>query len=378
MVLLGIVVAGVAVFAFLKMGGGKVFVAAAGHFGEPLANAITLVDGERRCSGARCLVDVGPGVHEVVVHAEGYAPQLQLVAVHPLEPVAVNFRLERGGSSLKISGQPEGASLVVDGVAAGKVPLQLDLSPGTHRLRFEAEHFFPEDRTLDLGFGATQLADVSLRPMIGKALFDVRTPGADVSLVSGPDRKDHIDVTQPVDLDLSRKWTLEAKKHGYRPLEEPIVWNDEAEKTIVVSLEKTAWLTRARRAALLAAAGSRPATATATSPNSQNSPDVTAPDPLHAAMQHAVERESTKPSTGAAETSPSAAEPNEPCRISFNSIPVSSVFVDNARLGVTPILKLSLKAGTHVAQFVDGETKKIKLFLCKPGELKVVAVSLSH
>jgi hypothetical protein len=68
----------------------------------------------------------------------------------------------------------------------------------------------------------------------------------------------------------------------------------------------------------------------------------------------------------------------DPCRVSFNSIPVSNVFVDNVRLGVTPILKATVRPGNHVVQFVAGDAKKGKAFLCKPGELKVVAISLIH
>ena len=37
-----------------------------------------------------------------------------------------------------------------------------------------------------------------------------------------------------------------------------------------------------------------------------------------------------------------------------------------------------VKPGSHVVQFSQGDTKKAKSFVCKPGELKVVAVSLNR
>jgi hypothetical protein len=305
------------------------------------------------------------------VHADGYVPQLQLVAVQPREPAAVNFRLERGGSSVKISGQPEGASLVLDGERAGRLPLQVDVAPGTHRLRFEAEHFVPEERTLEITLGETKLTDVALRPVLGKAKFDVRPLGADIALVSGSERKDHVDVSQPIDLDLSRKWTLEAKKDGYQVLRLPLEWNDGLEKTFVVMLEKAPWQPPPRKTAWTGGA-----------PPRSPAPTPTSPDALRAAMQRAIERDVAKPSAAAEEDLPPSPDrgpiANEPCRVSFNSIPTSTVYVDNARVGVTPILKAPVKPGTHVAQFVQGDTKKIKMFVCKPAETKIVAVSLSR
>src|SRR6185295_4287686 len=85
---------------------------------------------------------------------------------------------------------------------------------------------------------------------------------------------------------------------------------------------------------------------------------------------------STDVDTGGAETA--ATVSNDPCLVSFNSIPVSNVFLDNVRLGTTPMLKVPTKPGTHVVQFLLGETRKAKSFACKPGESKVVAVSMNR
>src|SRR6185369_8964360 len=98
------------------------------------------------------------------------------------------------------------------------------------------------------------------------------------------------------------------------------------------------------------------------------------------AMQKAIERDvGAKPD----EDLPSAGSDrgpisNDSCLVSFNSIPVSNVYFDGVRLGVTSILKARVKLGSHYAQFAQGEAKKAKVFMCKPGELKVVAVSLNR
>jgi len=357
---------------FLRTGGGRVFASAAGHWGEPLPNAVMVVDGDQRCSGARCMFDVSAGVHEVTARADGYVPQFQLVAVRPREPAALNFRLERGGGSLRIAGQPEGAQVSIDGEKIGKLPLQLELAPGSHRVRFEADHYVSEERVIDVGLGeAKSVADVSMRPVIGRAMFDVRTPGVEVALVSPTERKERLDFSQPVELDLSKKWVLEAKKDGYQALREPLDWTEGTEKTFVVALDKA--FARAHKAAAHAAAAAPAAAAPAPAAAAGGAPP---PDALRAAMIKALDEPGD--GTKTAPTSDRAAASSEPCLVSFNSIPVSSVFLDNVRLGVTPVLRTSVRPGSHVVQFTQGDVRKTKTLVCHGGESKVVAVNLSR
>jgi hypothetical protein len=367
--LLGVVLAAIVAFPFLRGGPGKVFTSTAGHWGEPLVNATTDIDGEQKCTGSRCTFEVSAGVHEVTVRAEGYVAQLQLVAVHSKEPAAVNFRLERGGSALKLSGRPDGATVLLDDEPMGKLPLEFELTPGTHQLRIEAERYLPEERTVDLAVGETKrFADVALRPQLGKVTLDVRTPGAEVALASASERKEHLDVGQPIELDLSQKWTLEAKKWGYQVLREPLDFGGGLEKTFVVALDKPNGPPAARRAWAAPARASAPA------------PNANSPDALRAAMQKALEKDVG--ASSAAEDLPAGPDrapiSSDPCYVSFNSIPVSNIYVDGVRIGVTPLLKARIRPGAHVVQFVQGDAKKGKAFLCKPGELKVVAISLNR
>ena len=365
--LFAILLVAVVAFPLLQMGSGKVFIAAAGHWGEPLSSAVTVIDGEQKCAGARCTFEVAAGVHEVTADAEGYVPQLQLIAVRSRELAAINFRLERGGSALKISGEPDGSSVALDGERIGKLPMKIDLAPGTHRLRVEAEHFVPEERVIEVALGETKrLADIALQPVTGKATLDVRTPGTELALISGSERKDHLDVGQPIELDLSRKWILEAKKEGFQTLREPLDWEGGLEKTFVVALDRPA----AARSNVRKLGQGAPA-----APPGEH-PAGNSPDALRAAMLRAIEHDAPPPAASANDVTAAGDPAYDPCRVSFNSIPVSNVFVDNVRLGVTPVLKSTVRPGNHVVQFVAGDAKKSKSFLCKPGELKVVAISL--
>jgi hypothetical protein len=255
---------------FWKSAHGTVFTAAAGHLGQPLTSVVTTADGHNECVGARCTFDLAPGLHEISARAEGYVPQVELVIVRAREQFAVNFRLERN---------------------------------------------LPAGEAKSLG----ELA----RRAVGRASFDVRTPGAIVSLVSDLGRREPLDPAQPVELDLSRQWVLEAHKDGFQSVQEPLDWGGNLEKTFVVALDP--------KSALAAPASIRAAT-----PRSR------------------------------------------PCSVTFNTIPMSTVSVDGVRLGATPVLAAAIRPGPHAAQFLTGDVKRSKPFACRPGESKVVTLVLPH
>jgi hypothetical protein len=264
-----------------------------------------------------------------------------------------------------MSGRPERAAVSIDGERVGSLPLQVELPPGSHRLHVEAPHYLPAERVIDLALGERKsVVDIELPPIIGRATFDVRTPGAEVVLVSGSDRKEHLDLDQPVELDLSRTWMLEAKRDGYRRKREPLDWGDSQEKTFVVALDKVV------AAAVVGEVGEQRRVAAPESSGHSS-------DALRTAMMKALK----EPSDGAKAPSsePAASNPpREPCVLKINSIPVSNVFLDNVRLGITPILGVTARAGTHVVQFLQGDKKKSASFVCKPGESKAVSMNLNR
>jgi hypothetical protein len=108
-------------------------------------------------------------------------------------------------------------------------------------VRVEADRFLPEERLVEVRPGeAKKIGDIALLPRIGRVTVDVRTPGASVSLVSGSERIEHLEFGQPVELDLSRQWTLVATRDGFQTHREPIVWDGVFNKTLGVTLERTA------------------------------------------------------------------------------------------------------------------------------------------
>jgi hypothetical protein len=167
----GLAVLALSVLMFWKTGEGTVYIAVAGHVGQPLTDVMTVADGVHKCYGPRCTFHLAPGMHEVNTQAEGYVPQLQLVIVRSKEQAALNFRLERAVGFLKVAGQPPGVSLSIDGLRMGKLPQELDVPTGPHRLRFEAAGFVPEEYQLDFAPGQTRnLGEIALRPASGATL----------------------------------------------------------------------------------------------------------------------------------------------------------------------------------------------------------------
>lgn len=81
------------------------------------------------------------------------------------------------------SSQPEGATVVVDGVTRGVTPLTLyDLAPGSRHVRFELANYDGVDEFMSLREGGAVSKNAVLRPINGILLLVTEPEGCDVSL----------------------------------------------------------------------------------------------------------------------------------------------------------------------------------------------------
>ncbi|HEY3595132.1 MAG TPA: hypothetical protein VGL13_14705, partial [Polyangiaceae bacterium] len=235
-VLGAIVAAAVVLVMLFSNKAGTVVVAAAGNLGQPLGNVTVVADGLKTCEGtARCVFQLAPGLHEMNVRADGYVGQERMIVVRSGEQSAVEFRLERSVSWLKLAARQDGTEVFVDdelaGVLPNQMPQSIEIASGQHRVRIAAKHFAPEEQKVDLAPGETRfLGGIALRAIIGKATFDVRTPGADLSLISETGQSQHVDPSQPLELDLSKRWVVEAHREGFSTYREPLNWNGDLER----------------------------------------------------------------------------------------------------------------------------------------------------
>jgi hypothetical protein len=156
-------------------------------------------------SGARILIDskpsdlmtpavvssVLPGTHRVDLAKEGYNDVTGYVYVRTGEQAVTTMTLAKTVSTpptqavgaLRVSTDPDGALVTIDGVARGKSPITVSgLAAGTHRLQVTKAGRKTVTQSVSIGSG-TRTANVTLQVVVPlTARFQVRTepPGADV------------------------------------------------------------------------------------------------------------------------------------------------------------------------------------------------------
>lgn len=353
--LIGSIVAAAAVAAFLLLPGkGKVEVFAAAANGKTLDRVSILVDGVQKCQASPCALELDKGVHAVKAVADGYSSQEQGITVHAGEEAAVNFRLDRssGGTGLRVAGRQDGVRLFVDGRDAGPLPQELkDLSPGDHKILFKgSDRYAPEERVVSINSDEVKdLGTVSLKVVRGLVTFDLRTSGAKVTLVSGSDRRQLADFSQPVEIETSKSWTIEATKTGFSDYRQPITFEDRAEKTYVIALSESG-------------GGAAVGGGYASAPPARQTSAPVAAAPVD------------RPAKPAADTGGGGE-----CTLNFNSIPVSNVVLDGRPIGGTPRLGVTVPSGSHSVTFINPDLgKKSTGVTCKAGDTKTVAMRLNN
>lgn len=306
------------------------------------------VDGNAQCESAPCTVgELSTGVHEVRVEAPGYQkPAARAVTIEG-KGATIDFTLVNlaGGAAaqstgLRVTSKQTGVRLTVDGKLLGALPQELhDIAPGEHKLQFSAgERYGTVERTVTIsGNELTDVSDVVLPVVKGKATIQLGTPGAKVYLVSGSNRREVPQFPISIELDPREHWQLEAKKDGFADYVLPIGFEDgDAEKNIVVTLEPKSAASTAR------AAAAAPVTAAPTPAPARSTP-AKAP-----ATEAAATTESPKKPAAAAAATGEAF-------LNINSLPASTVVLDGKPLGPTPRVKVPVKPGEHTVLFVNAE-----------------------
>lgn len=139
--------------------------------------ATLTIEGEADANGARVTIggaDVGtlpmktlrvnPGPTEVRVERDGFEPFL--ARIDPQSGDAARLRVvlrrERVTAHLAIVASPAGARVVVDGKPSGSTPLDLELTPGPHRVVVAAPQYHDRDLSLTLVRDESRRIDVQL------------------------------------------------------------------------------------------------------------------------------------------------------------------------------------------------------------------------
>ncbi|WP_044986177.1 PEGA domain-containing protein [Sorangium cellulosum] len=341
--------------------------------GTSVARAEIFIDGQKRCDTVPCVVrELDPGSKVVKILAPDFPPHdavevveggKEKVVVITLDGAAAARASTNGSTAtgVKASGAQPGVKVFIDGVEKGTLPLEVSVSPGEHKLRFDGgERYEPVEQTVEVGQGQTKdLGTVALKVLKGQVTLDLATSGASVKLVSakGTEKKlpDSAWKKPPVKVDVnpSEGWKIVAKKKGYTDFSQAISFEDgQAEKTIRIALAEASSPEPAAAAPVAAAP---------------------APDPAPAAPAPKSEAPAAAPKAEAPAAAPAAAAGN--ATLNINSIPVSKVVLDGRPLGSTPKVGVSVPAGSHTVTFIHSELgKKSVTVSVKAGETKTAAV----
>lgn len=131
-------------------------------------------------------IDVTPGKHKVVVHAPGYFPEEREVPAKQGQMTALDVPLREMPASISITG-PAGASVTVDGLPKGALPLQapLQIEAGVRTLSVSLNGFNTFTTELDLGRGKSEEVKATLDRTRQRITSFVLIGGAATCVVGG-------------------------------------------------------------------------------------------------------------------------------------------------------------------------------------------------
>jgi len=200
---------------------------------------------------------LAPGVHKITVSLPGYKQETRKVAVFAGSRATSDVKLTANKGFLTISGEPQAASITIDGQDTGKLsPAEFALEPGVHEVVLSKEGYLNMDSSLKLAAGQTVTFAPNLplagrtdnmKPVgglsklfgsgsSGKALMEIRTQpkGAQIVINGTLFAK-----TTPVEIQLEGgNYDITLQKDGYAPLRKSVTVNPGEKLKIDESLSK--------------------------------------------------------------------------------------------------------------------------------------------
>jgi eukaryotic-like serine/threonine-protein kinase len=122
------------------------------------------IDGRVAGEAPLTMRDLRPGVHQLRVAEEGYAPaELTLEIPQGTSVPLLRFVLAPLHTPTEIFSDPAAAAVTVDGRPIGTTPIgKLTLGPGSHTIRLEREHFLPAVKEVEARPGVKLVVRVRL------------------------------------------------------------------------------------------------------------------------------------------------------------------------------------------------------------------------
>lgn len=138
--------------------------------GEPIEQDVELlIDNKRREQIPAIINNVTAGLHSLLIDAPLYRANTKTVLVKGKgQTQTVDISLEPAWAEYRLSSQPEGANVFIDGELKGQTPLSLKIEEGRHALSIQALKFKPYERHIGVISGQDlTIPQVQLVPAAG-------------------------------------------------------------------------------------------------------------------------------------------------------------------------------------------------------------------
>ena len=172
------------------------------------------------------------GEHEVKVKKSGYATFTKTITIKPGETTSMKATLPPLKATLKITSEPSGAKVYVNGTYKGVTPLTLNLTPGTYTIKLSKEDHEDYTTTVTLSAEETKTISATLEPAYGFLSVDSTPSDAEI-YVDGS----YVGTTPLEDYKLSPgEHEVKIKKDGYKEYTKTVTITAGEKKTLSTSL----------------------------------------------------------------------------------------------------------------------------------------------
>ncbi len=199
--------------------------------------ALVQIEGVQRGTTPYDQQRIDAGSYQLHVTRPYYTERDTLIQVNIGDSLALNWALQPKFGRLKITSEPSGAKLMLDGQAVGNTPYLADtVSSGEHLLTLTAPHYFDLDERLTLADGDSVIKLLTLSANFGK-LSILGTPvGANISM----EGEEKLLRQMP----LAEEWLtpgiykVNVTKDGYEAYDDVVVMERNQSDTLAVTLRR--------------------------------------------------------------------------------------------------------------------------------------------
>ena len=202
---------------------------------EALNGARVIIDGQEVGITPLANLEVKAGRRDLEVQAENYQDiKTELQITGCAEEQSLNFALVPGWSDVFISSIPQGAAVAIDGKAAGRTPLTIELPRGNYLLAINAEGFKSWTTRLDVGMNQPlAIKDIRLQPADGTLALQTQPPGANITI----DQKFVGETPLKIQLSADIEHEIRIFKAGYEKVSRSVQVSTGKLKTVAVELK---------------------------------------------------------------------------------------------------------------------------------------------